>query len=278
MTAWNAEIAWQEMDRRNVSFFPSNPPYLAELLHVVRTKGRKPRQLRVCLSGGAPAPPALKRAYRDELGVYVIEGYGQSELGGFVAMGFPRPEPEKLLAAVGPTLPDREVMVMDEAGQEVPIGEPGEMAIRDSYMVGYWRKPEKTAEALRDGWLHTGDVGRMDREGYLYFLGRWSERIVSAGKIILPRPMEEVLYQHPAVQHVAVIGKPDKEAGELPKAVVSLYAGQSVTPEALLQHCQQVLGAENRLAEIEIIPEMPMTATGKVGKAEIQRREREKYQ
>jgi len=274
MSKWNAETAWPEMDRQGVSFFPGNPPFLTDLLHLCREKGRKPGPLRVCLSGGAPAPPALKRAYRDEFGVYVIEGYGQSELGGFVAMGFPRPEPDELLAAIGPTLPDREVMIMDEAGREAAIGEPGEMVIRDSYMLGYWRKPEKTAETLRDDWLHTGDVGRMDRDGYLTFLGRWSERIVSGGKVILPRPMEEALYQHPAVQHVAVIGKPDPALGEAPKAVVSLFPGQSATPAELAQHCQQVLGAGNHLAEIEIIPEMPMTATGKVGKAELQRRER----
>ncbi len=273
MSKWNAETAWGEMERRGVTFFPGNPPFLTDLLHLSRQRGRKPGNLRVCLSGGAPAPPALKQAYFDELGVFVIEGYGQSELGGFVAMGYPRPGEN--LAAVGPTLPDREVRVVNEAGQEVAIGEPGEMVIRDSYMLGYWKKAEKTAETLRDGWLHTGDVGRMDEAGYLYFLGRWSERIVSGGKVILPRPMEEALYRHPAVQHVAVVGRPDQQLGEIPKAIVSLFPGQSATPEELHAHCRQLLGPDNSPAVIEIIPDMPMTPTGKVAKADLQRRERE---
>ena len=165
--------------------------------------------------------------------------------------------------------------MFDEEGQEVSVGEPGEMVLRGGYMVGYWRMPEKTAEALRDGWLHTGDMGHVDSEGYISMLGRWSERIVSAGKAIFPRPMEEALYGHPAVEYVAVIGKADPRAGEIPKAVVALQKGRSATVEELLTHCRTVLGADNSPAIVEIISEMPMTPTGKVGKAELQRRERE---
>ncbi len=224
-------------------------------------------------SGGAPVPSDLKRAYLDELGVVLVESYGQSELGGFLALGYPRREAGARLDAIGPTLPDREVMIADEAGNEVPTGQPGEMVIRGGVMAGYWRMPEKTAETLRGGWLHTGDMGRMDSEGYIYMLGRWSERIVSAGKVIFPRAMEESLFRHPAVRYVAVIGKPDAQAGSLPKAVVALYDGQSATPEELLAHCRAELGVEDSPVEVEIIAEMPMTPTGKIGKADLQRRE-----
>ncbi len=273
MTRWDAETAWQEMEAREVTVFPANPLLLAELLEVSRRHGRKPKSLRVALSGGAPAPLELKRTYQDELGVFLVESYGQSELGGFVAMGRPQPESGAQLAAIGPALPDKEVRIVDEADNEVPIGEPGEMVLRGGFMSGYWRMPEKTAEALRGGWLHTSDMGRMDSEGYVTMLGRWSERIVSNGKLIFPRPMEEALFGHPAVQYAAVIAKPDSEAGEIPKAIVSLFNDQQATAEELLAHCHSVLGPDGSPALLEIIQEMPMTPTGKIGKADLVRRE-----
>ena len=142
-------------------------------------------------------------------------------------------------------------------------------------MSGYWRMPEKTAETLRNGWLHTSDMGRMDSEGYISMLGRWSERIVSDNKVIFPRLMEEALFRHQAVQYVAVIGKPDRDAGEIPKAIVSLHEGETATVEELLAHCHAELGADDSPAIVEVIAEMPMTPTGKIGKADLVRRERE---
>ncbi len=274
MSRWDAETAWEEMDRRGVTLFPSNPLLLTDILEVSRQKGRKPDALRIALSGGAPAPPDLKRAYRDELGVFLVESCGQSELGGFVALGYPRREEGERLEAIGPPLPDKEVRIVDEQGNEVPVGEPGEMVLRGGFMWGYWKMPEKTAATLRNGWLHTGDMGRMDSEGYISMLGRWSERIVSAGKVIFPRAMEEALYRHPAVRYVAVIGKLDSDAGEIPKAIVALHERESATPEELLVHCHAELGAEKSPTLVEIIPEMPMTPTGKISKAELERRER----
>lgn len=273
MSKWDAEKAWEEMDRRDVTLFPSNPPLLTDILNMSRQRGRKPGALRMGVSGGAPVPPDLKRAYQDELGVFLVESYGQSELGGFVALGYPRQQEGEHLEAIGLPLPDKEVRIVDEDDNEVPIGEPGEMVLRGGYMWGYWEMPEKTDETLRNGWLHTGDMGRMDSEGYVFMLGRWNERIVSSGKIIFPRPMEEALYKNPAVQYAAVIGKPDEQAGEIPKAIVSLYEGKSATSDELLELCHAELGEENSPAIIEIIPEMPMTPTGKIGKAELKVRE-----
>ena len=275
MTKWDADVAWQEMDQRGVTSFPANPLLLTELLEVSRRRGGKPKALRMGLSGGAPAPPDLKRTYQDELGVFLIESYGQSELGGFVALGYPQPETGERLAAIGPALPDKEVRIVDEQDNEVPLGEPGEMVLRGGFMSGYWRMPEKTAQTLRKGWLHTSDMGRMDSEGYISMLGRWSERIVSDGKAIFPRPMEEALFRHKSVQYAAVIGKPDRDAGEIPKAIVSLFEGKSATAEELLSHCHTELGKDGSPATVEIIPEMPMTATGKIGKADLVLREQE---
>ncbi|MCZ7574777.1 MAG: acyl--CoA ligase [Ardenticatenaceae bacterium] len=276
MSKWNPENAWEEMDRRGVTVFVSNPLLLTDILNISRQKGHRPNALRIGLSGGAPVPTELKRAYQNELGVFLVESYGQSELGGFVGLGYPRREEGERLNAVGPALPDKEVRIMDEQGNEVPIGQPGEMALRGGYMWGYWKMPEKTAGVMQGGWLHTGDMGRMDAEGYIYMLGRWSERIISSGRVLFPRPMEEALLRHPAVRYVAVIGTPDPVAGEVPKAIVALYEDKRATSDELLQHVRTQLDTEPAPQCIEIIPQMPMTPTGKIARADLQRRERER--
>jgi long-chain acyl-CoA synthetase len=266
---WDPAAVWQEMDARGVTLLAGNPLVLGDLLKECRARGRKPESFRLCVSGGAPVPPDLKRAYRDELGVYLVESYGQSELGGFVALGYPRDEPESRFFAIGPGLPDRETMVVGEDDCEQPVGHPGELVIRGGVMLGYWNMPEKTRSAVRNGWLHTGDMGVMDAEGYFTLLGRWSERIVSHGKVIYPRYMEEALLRHPAVHYAGVIGKTDPSAGQLALGIVELYPGQSVSAEDLLAHCQAILGAADSPAEVKIIPQMPMTPTGKIGKQEL---------
>ncbi len=272
-TRWNVEVVWEEMDRRGVTFMVANPLLLNEVLLHSRKMGRKPQALRFVVSGGAPVPPELKIAFQDELGAPLVESYGQSELGGFVALGYPRAERGAHLGAIGPELPDREVRIADERDNEMPIGTPGEILIRGGVMVGYHNLPEKTAEALRNGWLHTGDMGVMDVDGFITLVGRWSERIFSHGKVIFPRPIEEALLRHPAVRYACVIAKADPQAGQVPKAVVELYEGQSVTPQELMQHCSALLGEQNTLSAIEIIAQMPMTPTGKIGRADLQARE-----
>lgn len=270
---WDAQEVWDEMEQRGVTYMVGNPLILNDLLLVSRKMGRKPARLRFVVSGGAPTPPELKAAWQDELGAPLVESYGQSELGGFVALGYPRAETGSRLKAIGPEMPDREVRIADENDQEVPVGTPGEILIRGGVMVGYHNLPEKTAEALRNGWLHTGDMGVMDSEGYIRLVGRWSERILSHGKVIFPRPMEEALLRHPAVRYACVIAKADPQAGQIPKAVVELYPGQTAGPEELMQHCVNLLGAEGSPALIEIIKQMPMTPTGKIGRADLQARE-----
>tara|TARA_B100001123_G_scaffold334242_1_gene377406 strand:- start:2481 stop:4007 length:1527 start_codon:yes stop_codon:yes gene_type:complete len=274
MSRWNIGKAWEDMDARGVTLFPANPLLFDELLTECRKRGRKPSALRACPSGGAPVPPELKKAFLEELNVYLVESYGQSELGGFVALGYPKEESGEQFTAIGPALPDKEVRILDENDNEVPNGEPGEMCLRGGFMIGYWDMPEKTNEALRNGWLHTGDMGRMDSQGYIHMLGRWSERIVSNGTVIFPRTMEEAFFSHPAVQYVAVIGKPDAGTGELPKAVVSLNDGQTATEKELLAHAVSILGEKDSPVAVEIIAKMPMTPTGKIGRAQLQAREK----
>lgn len=266
---WDASEVWVEMDTRQVTLLAGNPLVLGDLLRECSARGRKPSGLRTCVSGGAPVPPDLKQAYRDEFGIYLVESFGQSELGGFVAMGYPHAEPEKRFYAIGPGLPDRETKLMNETGEEQPVGQPGEMVIRGGVMLGYWNMPEKTASVIKDGWLHTGDMGVMDDEGYFTMIGRWSERITMGKKVIYPRYMEEALLRHPAVHYAGVIGRKDETLGQTPVGIVELWPEQKANPEELMKHCQTILGQECTLMEVIIIPKMPMTPTGKIGKQDL---------
>ncbi|HEY3076513.1 MAG TPA: long-chain fatty acid--CoA ligase, partial [Burkholderiales bacterium] len=183
VSKWNAAKAWDDMERLGSTVIPTNAAILTELLAECRKRGRPPRALRLGVTGGGPTPPALKRAWRDELKITLSESYGQSELGGFVGLGPLAPAPDEKLLACGPSLPDREVRIIDPAtGREAPIGESGDIAITGGHMLGYWGRPEKTAAIVRDGWLFTRDVGRMDADGYVYVRGRSDERLIVAGE------------------------------------------------------------------------------------------------
>jgi acyl-CoA synthetase (AMP-forming)/AMP-acid ligase II len=266
---WDAAEVWVEMDNWQVSLLVGNPLVLGDLLKEIRSRGRKPSHFRACVSGGAPVPPDLKTAFRDELGVHLVESYGQSELGGFVALGYPQKEPEKRFFAIGPGLPDRETRLVNEADDEQPVGQPGELVIRGGVMLGYWNMPDKTASVIKIGWLHTGDMGVMDDEGYFTLLGRWSERIIMDDKVIYPRYMEEALLSHPSVHYAGVIGRAHDSIGHVPVGVVQLWEGQVVTPEELLAHCKAMQGDECTLIDVIIIQKMPMTPTGKIGKQDL---------
>jgi long-chain acyl-CoA synthetase len=273
LSRWQPSQTWESMVELNVTVLAANPPILRDLYEISKTKGKVPPSLRLVLSGGGSVSPDLKKCWRDELNIPLVESYGQSELGGFVGLGFPERVPDNHLAAVGLPLPDKEVRIVDEQDKEVAIGEVGEIVLRGGFMVGYWNQPEKTSNTLRGGWLHTGDVGKMDTEGYVYMLGRREEEIISNGRLIFPRVIEEALYSHPSVNLASVIGIPDKEAGNIPKAIVTVREGKSVQEFELLSHCRSLLSEEDCPRKIEFIDEMPMTPTGKINRAALEARE-----
>jgi acyl-coenzyme A synthetase/AMP-(fatty) acid ligase len=204
MGRWTQPTGWDALEKTRSSILVANPTLLTELLIESRSRGRIPERLRLTVSGGAPVPPTLKRALRDEWKLPLAESYGQSELGGFMALGDPVLVTEEKLAAAGRPLPDKDVRILDANGRECALGEVGEVCLRGGFMKGYWGKPDKTADALRDGWLHSGDAGVMDRDGYITMRGRFAELITVAGRTWFPRDVEEALCTQAGVKEAAV--------------------------------------------------------------------------
>ena len=169
------------------------------------------------------------------------------------------------------------VRVVDEFGQTLPPGEEGEIIARGHcVMKGYWNNPRETRKTVKEGWLYTGDIGKLDEDGYVYFLDRKKEMIISGGFNIYPKELENVLYQHPGVLEASVIGVPDERLGEIPKAYIALKEGYSVTEDEIKTFALERLANYKKIREVEIIKEIPKTATGKLMKRKLVEMEKEK--
>ncbi|MCX2182547.1 AMP-binding protein [Streptomyces sp. SKN60] len=223
----------------------------------------------VISSGGAPVPPALVEKFRAGFGPYIRNGYGLTECTAPCASVPPQHEapvdPVSGTLSVGVPGPDTVVRIVDETGADVPFGEQGEIAVRGPQVVpGYWRLPEATAAAFPDGELRTGDIGFMDADGWLYVVDRKKDMINASGFKVWPREVEDVLYTHPAVREAAVVGVPDAYRGETVKAYVSLRPGAAADPAELSAYCAGRLAAYKYPREVEILPELPKTTSGKI--------------
>jgi long-chain acyl-CoA synthetase len=235
------------------------------------TEGHDLSALRVGVSGGAAIPGEVIRSFEEKFpGVVVLEGYGLSETASTTTFNI-NAEQRKVLS-IGKPIWGVSVKIMDEDGAELPPGSDnvGEIVIRGhNVMKGYYNKPEATAEALRDGWLHTGDLAYRDEDGYFFIVDRKKDLVIRGGYNVYPREIEEVLFDHPAVAAAAVIGKPDPKLGQEVLAFVVAKEGASVEPEEVIAHCKERLAAYKYPREVRIIDELPTGPTGKVLKKEL---------
>lgn len=231
----------------------------------------------VISSGGAPLPPALVERLRGAFGFYLRNGYGLTECTAPCASVPPHLEApvEAASGTLSVGLPGAEtvVRILDEQGAEVPFGETGEIAVRGPQVVpGYWGLPADTAKAFPDGELRTGDVGFMDADGWLYVVDRKKDMINASGFKVWPREVEDVLYTHPAVREAAVVGVPDPYRGESVKAYVSLRPGAHVEPAELSAYCAERIAAYKYPRQVEILPVLPKTTSGKILRRELRDR------
>jgi long-chain acyl-CoA synthetase len=214
-------------------------------------------------SGGAPLAPEVEAEFRRRVpSVSIRQGYGLTETAALISTN---PAGHERPGSVGVPVPGCTVTIVDDDGQPLPAGELGEICCNSpGVMAGYWRSPGTTAEALRDGRLHTGDVGYLDDDGYLYIVDRKKDLIIRGGFNVYPRDIEDALLRHPAIQLAAVVGRPDEVHGEEVVAFVSLHSDGAVTPEELIAWGREQIGGYKYPREVRIVDSVPLTPVGKV--------------
>src|SRR5260221_12022604 len=269
---FSPDAALRLMEEENLTIFCGVPTMYWALLHYPRANQHDlqkiARTLRLAVSGGAAMPVEVMLAFNEKFNVKILEGYGLSETSPIAT--FTRLDREARPGSIGLPVWGVQVRLVDADDQDVATGEVGEIAIRGhNAMKGYYKRPDATAEAMRHGWFHTGDIGRRDEDGYLYIVDRVKDMIIRGGFNVYPREIEEVLMTHPAVSLAAVIGVPHERHGEEVTAFVILKGGATITEVELVAWSKQNMADYKYPRLIEFRTELPMTATGKVLKSEL---------
>ncbi len=254
--------------RDKVNVFQGVPTMYGAMLHHPGREDADTSSLTVCASGGSAMPVELMRGFEEAFGCKVLEGYGLSESSPIAS--FNHPDRERKPGSIGTPIDGVEMKVVDDDGGDVAQGEVGEIVIRGhNVMKGYWERNEATAETVRDGWLHTGDIGQIDGDGYFFIVDRKKDLIIRGGYNVYPREIEEILYEHPAVREVAVIGVPHDEYGEEIGAAVALKDGESVSEGELRDFVKEQVAAYKYPRQVWFVDDLPKGPTGKILKREI---------
>jgi long-chain acyl-CoA synthetase len=246
-----------------VTVFAGVPTMYAALLEQQAVSPRHVASLRLGISGGAALPVEIIRRFEAQFGSMILEGYGLSETSPVAS--FNHPQMERKAGSIGTPIAGVEFRLIDDDGRDVAAGENGEIAIRGhNVMKGYWHKPDETAAAFVDGWFKTGDVARVDDDGYYYIVDRKKELIIRGGFNVYPREVEEVLYEHPAVLEAAVIGLPHESLGEEIGAAVVLRNGEGASPEQLQAFVKERLAPYKYPRRVWLMDSLPKGPTGKI--------------
>ena len=260
--------ALQILATHRATVFAAVPTMYGALLAVPARNNYDVSALRVCMSGGAALPVEVLRAFDETFGCQVLEGYGLSETSPVAS--FNHPGRERKAGSIGTPIEGVEMRVLDAGGTPVQPGEVGEIAIRGhNVMKGYWQRPQDTAAAIPDGWFRTGDIGRVDEDGYFFIVDRKKDMIIRGGYNVYPREIEEVLYEHPDVAEAAVVGLPDPLLGEEVAAAVALKPGATVTVDELRAHVKAQVAAYKYPRHVWFVDSLPKGPTGKILKREI---------
>jgi long-chain acyl-CoA synthetase len=256
------------IQQERITVFPGIPAMYGAINNYSQLERFNLRSIRLCISGAGPLHPDIQHRFEALTGAKLVEGYGLTEAAPVTHVNPIQPaDNQRRSRSIGLPLPETEAKIMDvETGsRELPIGEVGELVIRGpQIMQGYWNRPEETRAVLRDGWLFTGDVARMDRDGFFYIEDRKKDMIKSSGENVYPREVDEVLCRHPKVKEAVVVGIPMGLRGELIKAFVVLRDGEKTTTAELLDHCRKELAKFKVPKKIEFRAALPKTVIGKV--------------
>lgn len=264
MARFSPLAALQAIRKHKVSIMFGVPSMFGAMLRLESARPEDFQEMFAMISGGEPLPPLLRQGFEKRFGTTIYEGYGLTETSPVVSLNTPaahRP------GSVGRPVPGVKVRIVDEEGNPLGVDQPGEVWLKGPMvMKGYYHLPEETAKALTaDGFLKTGDLGKVDAEGYLYITGRKKDLIIVAGENVVPREVEDVLCQHPAVAEVAVVGRKDPSRGEVVVAFVVLHPGATITPDVLRGFCRdRGLVPFKVPRDVYFAPELPRSPTGKV--------------
>jgi len=262
---FNVKEVVKLLAKYKVTLFPGAPTIYIAVINYKDVKKYDLTSIKACISGSAPLPVKVKEDFEKLTGAKLVEGYGLSEASPVThcnpIYGLNKP------GSIGIPFPDTDAKIVDlETGEkEMPVGEAGELIVKGpQIMKGYWNMPEETARVLRNGWLYTGDIARMDKDGYFYIVDRKKEMIIASGYNIYPREIEEVLYRHPKIKEAAVVGIPSGYRGETVKAYIVLKEGETATDDEIKQYCRENLARYKVPEIIEFRDELPRSAVGKV--------------
>jgi acyl-CoA synthetase (AMP-forming)/AMP-acid ligase II len=262
---------WELISEYRCTWFSVVPTIIAYLCSGTSLEGKDYLldQLRFGRSASSALPPSLHKAFEEKFKVSIVETMGLTETAAPVFSN-PMERSKRKYGSPGRAV-GNEAKIIDEKGNEVPRGTQGEIMIRgENVMKGYYKAADVTANALEpDGWLHTGDLGYMDEDGFVFVTGRIKELIIKGGENIAPKEIDEALYRHPAILDAAAVGIPDERYGEEIMACVTLKPGQTVTEAALLEHCREHLGPFKTPSVIKILEELPKGPSGKIQRLKL---------
>jgi len=262
---FNVDDALEAINLYQPTRFPGVPTMYMAIMNHPQVNQYNISSIRVCSSGSAPMPVEAQRRFEELTGAKISEGYGLTE-----ASPVTHANPflgKRKIGSIGLPRPDVDAKIVDlETGEKDLLpGEEGELCIRGpQVMLGYWNRPEETSKTLRNGWLYTGDIARMDEEGYFYIVDRKKDMIICSGYNVYPREIEEVLYQHPKIQEACIVGVPDPYRGETVKAFVVLKENQQATAEEIIEYCQKNMAKYKVPTSVEFRQELPKSHVGKV--------------
>jgi long-chain acyl-CoA synthetase len=260
--------ALETMQRDGVTHFYGVPTMYGALLHHPDRESFD-TSLRICITGGASMPVEVLRGFEEAFDCVVLEGYGLSETSPVASTN--HPNMERKPGSIGTPLEEVEMRVVDEDDNPVPQGEIGEIVIRGhNIMKGYWQRPEATEEAMRGGWFHSGDMARVDEDGYFFIVDRKKDLIIRGGYNVYPREVEEVLYEHPKIREAAVLGVPHDEWGEEIGAAVVLHEGEELSDAEVSEYVKERIAAYKYPRQVWFLDDLPKGPTGKILKREIE--------
>ncbi len=272
LTRFDPAKALEVIGRDKVTIFEGVPTMYAAMLHHPTSSAADVTSLRLCCSGGSAMPVGILRGFEKAFGCVILEGYGLSETSPVVS--FNHLNRERKPGSIGTPIADVEMRLVGEEGAAVPVGEVGEIAIRGyNVMKGYWGNPDATAESFRDGWFLTGDLAKVDDEGYYYIVDRKKDLIIRGGLNVYPREVEEVLYEHPAVAEAAVVGIPHDDLGEEIGAAVALKPGHTATADELRAFVKERVAPYKYPRYVWLQTELPKGASGKIIRREVEQPE-----